>query len=32
MLNEELQSGSELTKTYAQELLNVGSSYLGAGS
>ena len=31
-LDEELETGSELTKTYAQQLLNVESSYLGAGS
>ena len=31
-LNEELETGSGLTKTYAQQLLDVESSYLGAGS
>lgn len=31
-LNQELVSGSELTKQYAQGMLEVGSSFLGAGS
>jgi hypothetical protein len=31
-LNQELTTGSELTKQYAQSILEVGSSFLGASS